>query len=164
MPGRTDRDAQPLDLAERHPGNGHRYAISAEQAKVLLAAIREGAFPMTACRIADIRYGTFADWMEKGDDTKPDAEPREPYASFFRAVREAEAYAELGAQRKLNAGMESDWRAAAWLLSRRHGDRWAEKPQGVQVQAAGQVQFFLPDNRRDVSLDISVESDPSATT
>lgn len=148
--------AKPLDLTgEFHPQNKKPYGISSEQARVILAAIREGAHFTTACRIAGVPYATFCDWMVKGgdeDSTDKDkpapGEAKEPYASFVRAVREAEAYSELHMLRKLNEGAESDWRAAAFVLKSRHSDRWAEKPQGVQVNATGTVQFFLPDNGR----------------
>ena len=94
-------------------------------------------------------------------DKPAPGEEREPYASFVKAVRQAEAESELHAQRKLNAGMDADWRAAAHVLKIRHSDRWAEKQQGVNISTTGSVQFFLPDNQRDT---LTEEPTTGATT
>lgn len=141
---------------ELHPQNHKPYGISADQRRTLIAAVGEGNFFTTACRIAGVNYDTFCDWMVKGGDPLRDdkgkpapGEEVEPYKSFMIEIRQAEALAEHKALKALNHGASVDWRAAAWLLSRRHNTNWAEKPQGVQVNTTGTVQFFLPDNQRD---------------
>ncbi len=144
----------PTTSPERRLANTR--AISDDQQKVIIFAIKRGNFRTVACDLAGVKYDTFRDWMERGGDpqstakTKPlPGEEMEPYYSFAQAVRRAEAEAEDTAVKALTAGFDRDWRAATSYLARKHPERWAEKGQAVNVESGANVLIVLPDNGRD---------------
>jgi hypothetical protein len=143
---------------EKNPTTNRPYGISAEQRIVLIDAIRAGNFFSTACELADVSYGTFMDWMQRGGDEKSESKyveehPVEPYKSFARDVRRAEAEGEAALIADIRAAGKVDWKANAWIASRRHNDRWAEQKGPIQIGTSGNVSIMLPSNNRDSSPD-----------
>jgi hypothetical protein len=60
----------------------------------IVAGIRSGGFPHVAAEAWGLSQEMFKDWLRRGSGNKP----REPYASFAREVRDAEAQARLRAE------------------------------------------------------------------
>ena len=56
-------------------------------------------------------------WIRKGEQDKA----REPYKSFALKVREAESSSAIACLNTIQNTANEDWKAAAWLLSRRFG-------------------------------------------
>lgn len=84
-------------------------------APVIVEAVRRGSSYRMACNIAGIHESTFYVWMKKGQTA-----PHGKFVQFRRDVLQAEA--ENG-DRMLALVQEhavKDWKAAAWVLERRH--------------------------------------------
>jgi len=104
-------------------------------ANAICSNIALGVSIEAAAEAAGISRGTFYNWLKVGG--KEGAAPE--FAQFAADVIEAQAIAELHLVRIMRQaateGGPGDWRAAAWLLARRHPDRWSEKRQ-LEVSSA----------------------------
>lgn len=89
-------------------------------------ALRRGHTRHTACKLAGIAHPTLSMWMSKGD-TEEQTEQTRPYVAVRCAVLLAESEAEDTSIRSVRDASAQDWKAAAWWLSRRHSDAWAER-------------------------------------
>lgn len=148
------------DMEREMHANGKPFAISGEKKEIFLQALREGNFLSTATRLAGIEKNTLLDWLCKGGDERytraiRHADAVEPYYSFVEEVLEAEAHAEVQAVQKVNQAGAKDWRAASWMLERRHGRRWGARDTRLGVSSGDgkilggtQVVVFIPDNGR----------------
>jgi hypothetical protein len=139
---------------ETNPATHKPYGISAEQRITLIDAIRAGNFFTTACKLADVNEKTFMDWMIRGGDEKSESKfveenPVEPYKSFARDVRRAEAEGEAALIAEIRAAGKIDWKANAWIASRRHKEKWEEQKGPIQIGTSGNVSIMLPSNSRD---------------
>lgn len=121
--------------------------LDPERQERIVDAIRAGSYAEPACRAAGIAESTFYRWLQRGE-----AEGRGIYAEFARAVRRAEAEAELNAVDVVQAHMPSDWRAAIAFLERRYPARWRRQtsaeisgPGGgpIETQAKSTVDLSL---------------------
>lgn len=91
------------------------------QAKIV-EALESGNFRVTACKSAGVSMRTFNDWLLLGKKR-----PRGKFGRFRHAVLDAESKAEIRAVKLLMAASENDPKHAAWWLSHRHNERWADK-------------------------------------
>lgn len=103
-----------------------------EQEAALLAAIREGNYHVTACRLAGVAWRAFQDWYARGE-----ADDTGPYRDLVDAVNRAEAEAEATSVKTLRVAGERDWRANAAWLARRHPQRWSEQGPRREVGEGG---------------------------
>jgi hypothetical protein len=148
------------DMEREMHANGKPFAISGEKKQIFLESLREGNFISTACRAAGIDKNTLLDWLCKGGDERYTRAIRhedapEPYRTFVEEVLEAEAAAEVHAVKQVKQAGDRDWRAASWMLERRHGRRWGARDTRMGIQSAdgkvlggAQVVVFIPDNGR----------------
>ena len=88
---------------------------SRETRELLLDNLRTGMSIKAACSLSLISRGTYYLWLEE-EEWKAEVEEA---ISFAEAVNVARIKT-LGDER-------GDWRAYAWLLERRHPDRWGPK-------------------------------------
>jgi hypothetical protein len=103
---------------------GRPVAFNQERAARAVEAIRQGHTRRAAAQAAGISAATLFKWLDYGD--RVDAPPE--YLDFLERVRDAEAGAECDLVDIVLAEAKSgSWRAAAWLLERRHRDEWAAK-------------------------------------
>jgi len=103
-----------------------------------LDAVREGLPYSTACALAGISETTFAVWRQRAD-----AEPDSAYAGFMQALKAAEAEAEAANGKRIRSAADNgQWQAAAWILERRHPDKWARTERSEQ-QHSGQVEIVV---------------------
>ena len=101
---------------QRPPGK-----FSPERQKTITNLIRAGCTIERACNAAGIESRTLRFWRKRGKAGE------EPYASFCLALKEADAMGEAHRVAVIAKAGDEDWRAAAWLLSRRHPERWGER-------------------------------------
>lgn len=101
--------------------------------KKIFAALKDGAQITNACQIAGISYRAYRNWMIKGEAGDPS------YTAFYQAATKAIAEAELGLVRNIKLASKDDWRAAAWMLERRHSESWANT-QRIQLEATKEVE------------------------
>lgn len=91
-----------------------------------------------ACQLAGIAYNTFGEWMRRGEGTDPDRGKNAEFAIFATEVKEAIAAGEFSSVLRIRQAEKKDWRAAAWMLERRHPERWANS-QRVQMEVDKKV-------------------------
>lgn len=134
------------------------YKLKPEVEETILRHLRTGAFQKHACEAAGIEYRTLKYWLERAE-----AGDRY-YVAFATRVRKALAEDAIRSQsiitRAQMAGIDGDWKAAAWNLERKHPKEYGQAAAmaaaaAVTVQSGKgsddgvtTVQFYLPDNGR----------------
>jgi hypothetical protein len=106
---------------------GRPSRLTPETSEKILTLVRMGNYRETACAAAGIESRTMRVWLQRG------AKGEKPYAEFARKMDEAEAGAEARHVMTLATASRVDWRAAAWILSRKYHDRWGDRVQ-VELQ------------------------------
>ena len=104
-------------------GPGRPTKLNAETSDRIIKALTAGSTKDVAAAAAGIAVPTFYDWLKRGE-----AEPGSEFSEFSKKVTRAIADAEmklLSRVHNASAGKDADWRAAAWILERRHPERWA---------------------------------------
>lgn len=98
---------------------------SPKVAEDFLVAVRAGNYLHVAAAFAGLSKETPIEWrkrgardLRKGQDTV--------YAKFAQAVDQALAHAEVHSVAAIRSATKENWQAAAWLLERRHPDRWSK--------------------------------------
>ncbi len=101
--------------------------LSEEIIETICARLVEGVSVEAASEAAGVHRSTFYYWLKRASEEGAS----ELHLKLAREVCEAQALAEahlVGIMRRAALeGSSGDWRAAAWLLARRHPDRWSEK-------------------------------------
>lgn len=101
--------------------------LTQEKIEKICARLVEGVSLEAASEAAGIHRKTLYNWLKKAQE----ADASELHLQLADEVREAQALAEAHLvtvmRRAAIEGGSGDWRAAAWLLARRHPDRWSEK-------------------------------------
>ena len=97
-----------------------------------MEAIRKGMPLKQAAMLAGMSYETLNRWRIQGE--AEDAPPE--FRHFWQALRRAQAQAMERLLGRIQTASESDWKAAAWILERRHPDDFA-KPQRLEHSGPG---------------------------
>lgn len=134
---------------------GRPTKLSPAVTNAICTNLATGASIEASAEAAGVTRVTVYNWLKRG---RAEDAPDE-FAQFAADVTEAQAVAEVHLVRIMRQaatdGGPGDWRAAAWLLARRHPERWsekrqlevstAEKPSSTQAVAAmfSQVQAHL---------------------
>lgn len=85
----------------------------------VIASVRLGQNRAQAAAVAGIAQSTLFDALARGRNGDP------IFAEFAEAVKAAEAAFEKRALIRITKASKLTWQAAAWLLERRHPDRWS---------------------------------------
>lgn len=101
------------------PG-GRPSKLTPEVKRKLLSALRGSNGYEPACAFAGIHYGTFRNWMAKGEAAKSGE-----FFEFFKDVQEALAIGEISAAAEVRQAGKQDWKALMAILERRHPERWS---------------------------------------
>jgi hypothetical protein len=112
---------------------GRPSLLTPEVRSRFVESIKAGAHYDVACEYAGISYKTFRDWMQRGLGTHSSRKSSREYVEFAEEVTRAEAHGEIAAIVAIRAACKEDWRAAAWMLERRHSQRWANN-QRIELQ------------------------------
>lgn len=119
-------------------------------------ALREGLHVHIAARLGGVHPATYYHWLKRGSETE-----EQPYVDFVEAVEQAQAEAQeraIGLIQKHAVGFlqvieeegedasgpwsktkkipQADWKAAAWLMERRHPEDWGIRQ---KVEHSGSV-------------------------
>jgi hypothetical protein len=115
---------------------GRPTSCTPELAQRLAGAIRLGLPYERACQAVGLHYSTMRRWIQRAEaedarlTENSKARPRaseQVFREFRDTISRAEAAGELeNAARVFEAGEAGDWRAAAWILERRHPARWGQ--------------------------------------
>jgi hypothetical protein len=110
--------------ARRKPGRPMGSAVkkTPERVALILDALEAGSSYSAAARAAGVSQSTIQEWRANDPD-------------FNTSCEKMIALFELAHVRNINrAAIEGDWKASAWLLTRRFPEHWAErKPEQQQV-------------------------------
>ena len=98
---------------------GRRTKLTPEVQDRILQAVRAGLRYREAALAAGIDERTFYNWKRRGEEAKSGI-----YFQFFQSLKEAEARGELALLARIQAASQETWQAAAWILERRHRERW----------------------------------------
>ncbi len=130
----------------------------------IINGIRLGLTHERSAQLAGINVRTFYLWRQKGLAGKAPV-----YVRFVQALKKAEVEGEAAAINEIvKAAKSGTWQAAAWLLERRHPDRWARiqklevtwKTEAIQLIQSGAVSF--DDVSEELGADIATELFESA--
>ncbi len=125
------------DFARLNPKRdqiGRPTLASPEIAQAIIANLSKGNYLRPSCEAAGISYEAVREWIQKAANDSAAGIQDSPYVNFTQAITRATAASETGLAARLEAS--EDWRAQAFLLERRHRERWGKTE---QVQAPTQV-------------------------
>lgn len=123
--------------SKREPGRPSKF--TPEVVDRLLNAIRAGATYEVACDHAGIAYSTLRSWIVAAEESRND----QAKMDLLEAIKKAEADAEVANIALIRkAASDGQWQAAAWILERRHPERWARRERTDQ-QHSGQVEIIV---------------------
>jgi hypothetical protein len=89
--------------------------------------ISEGHYAVVVCAYLGIAEKTFYNWCNKGKEAIEEGK-NNIYVQFLQSINEAEAKAEMRhLQNIAKAATDGTWQASAWLLERKHKNRWSQK-------------------------------------
>ena len=135
---------------------GRKTKLNDARLKKVVDGITAGLPYDTACALAGITYQTFLNWMRAGE-----AAESGKFFEFFEEVKKAEAIAEsVHIANIKNAGKSGVWQADAWMLERRHPEKWGRREQ-IKQEISGpegeplKVVFNVVDGRTSETRDVS---------
>lgn len=121
----------------------------------IVNAIAGGNYNVVAAQYAGISQTTFYRWLEEGERARSGAK-----REFWEAIRAAEAQAEVRNVLLVEAAAATEWRAAAWMLERKHFERWGRKEQtqhsgSIQLEGLGEIARRVAASGEDLTDGIS---------
>jgi len=135
---------------------GRKTKLNDVRLKKVVDGITAGLPYDTACALAGIHYTTFLNWMKRGEKDKTGE-----FFKFFEEVKKAEAIAESVHIKNIkDAGKSGVWQADAWMLERRHPEKWGRREQ-IKQEISGpegeplKVVFNVVDGRTSETRDVS---------
>lgn len=99
--------------------SGRPDELTEETQRRIVAALGAGNYREAAARAAGVSRSTLYRWLARGE-----REPAGKYGSFREELVRAEAAAEVRSVANIARAGESNWRAEAWRLERKHPGRW----------------------------------------
>lgn len=113
---------------------------------IICQALRLGATYASAAEVAGIAESTFYNWIRRGTELKEGDKKvtrnNRLYLEFLEEIKRVEAEAEMSMLSRINQSGNNDWKALAWILERRHPNRWANT-QRIEVQVERRVEDEL---------------------
>lgn len=116
-----------------------------ERVERIIKAVKGGLPFVTAAALGGITEATFYNWM-KGN------------VEFFESIKAAEAEAEERLVEQIS--FDPSWQSKAWILERRHPDRWGRVERN-KVELTGaegqpvQITYNIVDGRTSETRDVS---------
>lgn len=116
-----------------------------ERVERIIKAVKDGLPFVTAAALGGITEATFYNWM-KGN------------VEFFESIKAAEAEAEERLVEQIS--FDPSWQSKAWILERRHPDRWGRVERN-KVELTGaegqpvQITYNIVDGRTSETRDVS---------
>ena len=127
-------EATRSDLCFIRPPRGRATQLSAEVQHAILYAVEKGTSLDTAAKMVGVSPNTVREWSRRGrgEDKRPAIEP---YITFADQLEKTQASFEVQAVGAIyDAGQDGKWRAFAWLLERRHPNRWGRQRRQQRAQ------------------------------
>jgi len=105
---------------------GRPTKLTPEIENKLIKFIALGVPLESASKACGLDYTTVREWLSRGKNEHPSRSKTPQFAAFADRYDVAVGECEARLVAKIQSAADSDWKAAAWLLARRHPDRWAE--------------------------------------
>lgn len=107
--------------------------LTPDRAARIIAYVRAGSYKGVAARACGIDYSTLKRWVERGSE----ANAPKLYREFALGLAEADALDEIGLVGGIHVAAldPKHWQAAAWLLSRKHPDRYKPPTNRVETKS-----------------------------
>ena len=102
---------------------GRPTLFTAKRAKLVVEAVRRGQTYKLAAAYAGISYSTLNRWRTIGGADDAPAK----FRKFWKQLEQASGEAALRMIKLVEEAAQTDWKAATWVLSRRHPDQWGER-------------------------------------
>ncbi|MFM6455022.1 MAG: hypothetical protein ACKPH7_24830 [Planktothrix sp.] len=110
----------------------------------LLSMIRIGVPLESACKCCNLDYSTVKEWIQRGKGTHSSRGKTPEFSAFADSYEQAIGECEANLIASIQQSASHDWKAAAWLLARRHPDRWSEpKPTSLEDLIVSMAQSGL---------------------
>jgi len=94
----------------------------------VIEAVARGLTMKNAAAYGEISYSTLNRWRRKGQDCD---DPSDEFWQFWNRLRRAEGEAAKRLLDCVNSAAKSgDWKAATWILERRHPADWGKNANG----------------------------------
>ena len=118
----------------RHiPGRKRGPVILPEVQAAIYQAVALGASQTLAAKAGGVALSTLKAWLLKGRNGE------EAYVDFLKGYERAETKCDMSALASImSAAKNRDWKAAAWMLSRRHPEEYADR-QEQQITLSGGI-------------------------
>lgn len=115
----------------------------------IVLLLEKGNYFETAAAAAGIHRNVLREWIKKGSRAMDDDVPSE-YRAFAEDVLKAMAEAEIDNVNVIrDAAIDSrNWTARAWLLERRHPERWAKQDPQVVVNNNHQLPGYVEEKKQ----------------
>ena len=95
---------------------GRKSKFTAPVKNRIIEALRAGTTYEIAAQYAGISRSTLYEWIKKGEKASTGT-----YRTFYDNIKKAEAEGAVVHLGTISQASKKDWKAAAWLLERRHG-------------------------------------------
>lgn len=104
----------------------------------------------TCAAFGGVSYDTLNEWMKKGERLK-----RGKFFNFSESIKKAKAQAELLLVERIHDHGEKEWQANAWILERRHPERWGRRERHehagkVDVRMSGLSQTTVEEIKKQI--------------
>lgn len=106
---------------------GRPSKLSPERADDLTVLLAAGVPVEVAARSVNVSRRTLDRWLRQGELRGRIEQAR------VAGPQSSEAAIEAGLVVLILKAAQSDWKASAWWLERRHPERWAERPPGSAI-------------------------------
>ena len=104
---------------------GRPSKLTTETKGKLVNALSAGAHIEIACIYAGIDTATYCRWAAIARNSTPENPAPKEYLELAETIEQATVQGEITTLASIKKASADDWRAGAWLLERRHPDRWA---------------------------------------
>ena len=118
---------------------GRRAKLTPQVQRTICDALELGAYREVAAAVAGVSRSTFFAWVARGEewDERRDSAPaaERPFLEFLDATRASLAIGEHRLLETVVRAGPKDWRAAGWVLERRHPARWGRRKEHAVARA-----------------------------
>ncbi|MBD2076215.1 hypothetical protein H6F86_20510 [Phormidium sp. FACHB-592] len=132
-------------------GRGRPSKLTPAVREKLVQALLAGNYIEPSCAYAGVSYVSVRNWMNKGEQATSGE-----FRDFYSAVTNAIAQAEISTAAHIKGAGKDDWRASAWLLERRHPDRWSNT-QRVKIEVEKELEQTLAKLQTKLPEDVFIQ-------
>lgn len=116
---------------------GPKLKLTKKVQNKIFHAVNQGATVELLCKYAGVSQQTFRGWLNQGIADVEGGNNKSVEARFALHFAEMEAEAATSWLEHINRSAPEDWRAAAWLLERRHRNSFGKSIEVTPGEGAG---------------------------